>query len=87
MPDADPPLVLLPLHHTPLLSTLSLSFALSLSLSPYLSLSLAVCPCAKVGKSFGFQEYDAPVLEHTRLYERKAGEEITEQVTSTVSTV
>ena len=46
-----------------------------------------MCPCAKVGKSFGFQEYDAPVLEHTRLYERKAGEEITEQVTSAVSTV
>ena len=34
----------------------------------------------KVGRSFGFQEYDAPVLEHTRLYERKAGEEITEQM-------
>ena len=28
----------------------------------------------------GFQEYDAPVLESTHLYERKAGEEITQQV-------
>jgi histidyl-tRNA synthetase len=31
-------------------------------------------------KSFGFQEYDAPVLEHVKLYERKAGEEIVEQM-------
>jgi len=29
---------------------------------------------------FGFQEYDAPVLEHVRLYERKAGEEIVDQM-------
>ena len=26
------------------------------------------------------QEYDAPVLESTKLYERKAGEEITQQM-------
>ncbi|KAL3936064.1 MAG: hypothetical protein SGBAC_008545 [Bacillariaceae sp.] len=31
-------------------------------------------------KSFGFQEYDAPVLEHVKLYERKAGEEIVDQM-------
>ncbi|CAJ1358240.1 unnamed protein product [Effrenium voratum] len=29
---------------------------------------------------FGFQEYDAPVLEQEDLYKRKAGEEITEQM-------
>lgn len=29
---------------------------------------------------FGFQEYDAPVLEHVQLYERKAGEEIVDQM-------
>ena len=29
---------------------------------------------------FGFTEYDAPVLEHVELYERKAGEEIKEQM-------
>jgi len=29
---------------------------------------------------FGFQEYDAPVLEHEELYKRKAGEEITQQM-------
>jgi histidyl-tRNA synthetase len=34
----------------------------------------------KVARSFGFQEYDAPVLESVALYERKAGEEITEQM-------
>ena len=33
--------------------------------------------CAKL---FCFQEYDAPVLEHVELYERKAGEEITDQM-------
>jgi histidyl-tRNA synthetase len=32
------------------------------------------------GIQFGFQEYDAPVLESVALYERKAGEEITEQM-------
>jgi histidyl-tRNA synthetase len=31
-------------------------------------------------RSFGFQQYDAPVLEHVELYERKAGEEITGQM-------
>ena len=30
--------------------------------------------------AFGFQEYDAPVLEHVKLYERKAGEEIVDQM-------
>lgn len=29
---------------------------------------------------FGFEEYDAPVLEHIQLYERKAGEEIVNQM-------
>lgn len=29
---------------------------------------------------YGFQEYDAPVLENEELYKRKAGEEITEQM-------
>lgn len=33
-----------------------------------------------VAKQFGFQEYDAPVLESEELYVRKAGEEITEQM-------
>mmetsp|Transcript_32768 Transcript_32768/g.74931 ORF Transcript_32768/g.74931 Transcript_32768/m.74931 type:complete len:485 (+) Transcript_32768:51-1505(+) len=33
-----------------------------------------------VGTLYGFQEYDAPVLEHDELYKRKAGEEITEQM-------
>ena len=31
-------------------------------------------------KRFGFEQYDAPVLENVPLYERKAGEEITEQM-------
>jgi len=34
----------------------------------------------QVAKEFGFEEYDAPVLENTALYERKAGEEITQQM-------
>lgn len=34
----------------------------------------------QAAKSFGFQEYDAPVLEHVKLYERKAGEEIVDQM-------
>mmetsp|Transcript_9944 Transcript_9944/g.16017 ORF Transcript_9944/g.16017 Transcript_9944/m.16017 type:complete len:633 (-) Transcript_9944:229-2127(-) len=34
----------------------------------------------KVARAFGFQEYDAPVLEHAELYKRKAGEEITQQM-------
>ena len=29
---------------------------------------------------FGFREYDSPVLEHVELYERKAGEEISQQM-------
>lgn len=33
-----------------------------------------------VARSFGFEEYDAPVLEAEELYVRKAGEEITEQM-------
>jgi hypothetical protein len=31
-------------------------------------------------EQFGFHEYDAPVLEPVALYERKAGEEITQQM-------
>lgn len=31
-------------------------------------------------RAFGFDEYDAPVLEHVQLYERKAGEEIVDQM-------
>mmetsp|Transcript_12155 Transcript_12155/g.36111 ORF Transcript_12155/g.36111 Transcript_12155/m.36111 type:complete len:566 (-) Transcript_12155:235-1932(-) len=34
----------------------------------------------EVAKSYGFAEYDAPVLEHEELYKRKAGEEITQQM-------
>lgn len=34
----------------------------------------------EVAKLYGFQEYDAPVLEHEDLYKRKAGEEITQQM-------
>jgi len=34
----------------------------------------------EVAKSYGFVEYDAPVLEHVELYERKAGEEIVDQM-------
>ena len=37
-----------------------------------------------VGKSCGFEEYDAPVLERQELYKRKAGEEITQQMYSFV---
>lgn len=33
-----------------------------------------------VARLFGFQEYDAAILEHVELYERKAGEEITGQM-------
>ena len=33
-----------------------------------------------VAKSFGFLEYDAPVLESESLYTRKAGEEVTQQL-------
>lgn len=34
----------------------------------------------QVAKKFGFEEYDAPVLESEELYKRKAGEEITQQM-------
>jgi len=34
----------------------------------------------KTAASYGFEEYDAPVLEHVKLYERKAGEEIVDQM-------
>jgi len=34
----------------------------------------------EVAGLYGFQEYDAPVLEHVELYKRKAGEEITDQM-------
>jgi len=34
----------------------------------------------EVAGLYGFQEYDAPVLENEELYKRKAGEEITEQM-------
>ena len=34
----------------------------------------------ETARRFGFEEVDAPVLEHAELYERKAGEEITEQL-------
>ena len=30
----------------------------------------------------GFEEYDAPVLEHEKLYTRKQGEDITQQLYS-----
>lgn len=33
-----------------------------------------------VAKSFGFEEYDAPVLESESLYTRKSGEEVTQQL-------
>lgn len=34
----------------------------------------------RVAYQFGFEEYDAPVLENEELYIRKAGEEITQQL-------
>eukprot|EP01027_Heterolobosea_sp_BB2_P013778 GEZU01019832.1.p1 GENE.GEZU01019832.1~~GEZU01019832.1.p1 ORF type:complete len:498 (+),score=195.41 GEZU01019832.1:2102-3595(+) len=34
----------------------------------------------EVSRLFGFQEYDAPILESEELYKRKAGEEITQQM-------
>jgi histidyl-tRNA synthetase len=34
----------------------------------------------EVSRRFGFEEVDAPVLEHAELYRRKAGEEIVEQL-------
>ncbi len=35
---------------------------------------------AAVSKLFGFEQWDAPVLESEELFVRKAGEEITEQL-------
>ena len=34
----------------------------------------------EVARSFGFEEVDAPIVEHAELFMRKAGEEITEQL-------
>jgi histidyl-tRNA synthetase len=34
----------------------------------------------RVGKLYGFSEYDSPVLESEALYTRKAGEEVTQQL-------
>ncbi len=34
----------------------------------------------EVARQFGFEEYDAPVVEHQALYTRKAGEEIVDQL-------
>lgn len=34
----------------------------------------------QVALSFGFEEYDAPVLENEALYVRKSGEEVTQQL-------
>jgi len=34
----------------------------------------------ETARLFGFQQYDAPVLEHEKLYTRKAGEEIVDQM-------
>jgi histidyl-tRNA synthetase len=33
-----------------------------------------------VARRYGFEEYDAPVVEHVELYIRKAGEEVTQQL-------
>ncbi len=33
-----------------------------------------------VARSFGFEEVDAPIVEHAELYQRKAGEEIVDQL-------
>lgn len=33
-----------------------------------------------VAKQYGFEEYDAPIVEHVELYIRKAGEEVTQQL-------
>ena len=34
----------------------------------------------EVARGFGFEEYDAPVVESAELYVRKAGEEIVDQL-------
>jgi histidyl-tRNA synthetase len=39
----------------------------------------------EVARSFGFEEYDTPILESEELYIRKAGEEITEQMYNFIS--
>jgi histidyl-tRNA synthetase len=36
--------------------------------------------CREVSRRFGYQEVDAPILEHAELFTRKAGEEIVEQL-------
>ena len=36
--------------------------------------------CRSAARSHGFEEYDAPVLEHEELYTRKQGEDITQQL-------
>lgn len=41
--------------------------------------------CREVARLYGFQEYDAPILEHEELYVRKGGEEITQQVSHSLS--
>lgn len=33
-----------------------------------------------IAHQYGFEEYDAPVVEHVELYIRKAGEEVTQQL-------
>jgi len=33
-----------------------------------------------IAKQYGFEEYDAPIVEHVELYIRKAGEEVTQQL-------
>src|SRR3546814_5165983 len=33
-------------------------------------------------EKFGFEEYDAPVVEHEQLYTRKAGEQVSQQLYS-----
>ena len=35
---------------------------------------------AAVSRAFGFEQFDAPVLESEELFVRKAGEEITDQL-------
>jgi len=41
--------------------------------------SRLTCVCCQVSRQFGFEEWDAPVVESEALYTRKAGEEITQQ--------
>ena len=38
------------------------------------------CHFRDTARSFGFEEVDAPILEHEELFTRKAGEEIVEQL-------